>query len=62
MSLCDNVLSFKIHVLSKFWIGRWFGMAIALMENVVARTVAVERDEDHVRNCFIGSADPDGIG
>ena len=29
---------------------------------VFLRTVALESDKDHVRNCFIGSADPDGIG
>ena len=37
-------------------------MAIALVTIVILRTVAVERDENDVRNCFIGSADPDGIG
>ena len=49
-------------VLSKFLIGHLFGMAIALLIIVILRTVAVERDEDYVRNCFIGSTDPDGIG
>jgi len=37
-------------------------MAIALVKIVIPWPVAVERDEDYVRNCFIGSADPDGIG
>jgi len=37
-------------------------MAIALVTIVVLRTVTLERDENHDRNCFVDSVDPVGIG
>jgi len=49
-------------VLSKFLIGHFFGMAIALVKIVISWPVAVERDEDYVGNCLIGSVDPNGTG